>query len=159
LAPTAALDRPLGRPVPASPTHARPEAHSLFARERVAPPPYREGRRPRPFRATGESAGMTLLTRRRLRWLPGGACRYQRAWIKERGAEAGPLFCPVSSTGAVRLTRMRGESLLYILRRRQDAVGLDGISPIRTGEPVSPTCSTPAWTCSPSSGWRNTPTR
>jgi site-specific recombinase XerD len=67
--------------------------------------------------------------RQRVVFLNRGACRYLRSWIKERGAEAGPLFCPVSCSGNVRLTRMRGESLWYILQRRQRAAGLDGISP------------------------------
>jgi integrase len=67
--------------------------------------------------------------RQRVVFLNRGACRYLRGWIKVRGSEPGPLFCPVSCAGNVRLTRMRGESLWYILRRRQRAAGLDGISP------------------------------
>ena len=67
--------------------------------------------------------------RQRVVYLNPGACRYLRAWIKGRGGEAGPLFCPVSSTGAVRVTRMRGESLWYILGKRQKQAGLSGITP------------------------------
>jgi integrase/recombinase XerD len=56
-------------------------------------------------------------------------CRYVKEWLSERGGDPGPLFCPISSAGNLRLTRMSGESLWYILRRRQRAAGLDGISP------------------------------
>jgi len=36
---------------------------------------------------------------------------------------------PISSTGAVRLTRLRGEAVRYILQRRQRQAGLEGITP------------------------------
>jgi site-specific recombinase XerD len=62
-------------------------------------------------------------------YLNADACRFVREWLRERGGEAGPLFCPVSCAGNVRLTRMRGESLWYILRRRLRAAGVEGISP------------------------------
>jgi len=45
------------------------------------------------------------------------------------GEDDGPLFCPISSTGAVRLTRLRGEAVRYILQRRQRQAGLEGITP------------------------------
>jgi site-specific recombinase XerD len=57
------------------------------------------------------------------------ACAFVREWLRERGEGAGPLFCPVSCAGNVRLTRMRGESLWYILRRRLRQAGVEGISP------------------------------
>ncbi len=56
-------------------------------------------------------------------------CRLLRAWTCQRGSEPGALFCPVSSTGLVRVSRMRGESLWYILRRRQRWAGVQGITP------------------------------
>ena len=56
-------------------------------------------------------------------------CRFLRAWTRERGSELGPLFTPVSSAAQVRVTRMRGESLWYILRRRQRQAGVEGITP------------------------------
>ena len=67
--------------------------------------------------------------RQRVVFLNRGACRYLRGWIRDRGGEPGPLFCPVSSTGAVRVSRMRGESLWYILGMRQKQAGLSGITP------------------------------
>jgi site-specific recombinase XerD len=35
----------------------------------------------------------------------------------------------ISSTGAGRLTRLRGEAVRYILQKRQRQAGLDGITP------------------------------
>jgi len=57
------------------------------------------------------------------------ACRLVKKWIAARGAEDGPLFCPINSTGAVRITRLRGEAVRYILQRRQRQAGLTGITP------------------------------
>jgi len=62
-------------------------------------------------------------------FLARGACDLVREWIEARGEEAGPLFCPVSAAGEVRTTRLRGESVLYILKKRQREAGLDGITP------------------------------
>jgi site-specific recombinase XerD len=56
-------------------------------------------------------------------------CEMVKAWIQDRGNEPGPLFCPVGQTGEVRTTRMRGESITYILQRRQRAAGVEPFSP------------------------------
>jgi len=58
-----------------------------------------------------------------------GACELVREWIEVRGQQAGPLFCPVSAAGEVRTTRLRGESVHYVLKKRQREAGLDGITP------------------------------
>ncbi len=57
------------------------------------------------------------------------ACRHLKTWLLHRGDDPGPLFCPVSQTGEVRLSRLRGESIAYILRRRQEESGTDRFSP------------------------------
>jgi integrase len=57
------------------------------------------------------------------------ACRVVKRWLSARGAGDGPLFVPISSTGAVRLTRLRGEAVRYILQKRQKQAGLTGITP------------------------------
>ncbi len=57
------------------------------------------------------------------------ACQHVEVWLRHRGDEDGPMFCPVSQTGEVRLTRLRGESIAYILRRRQQEAGTDTFSP------------------------------
>jgi len=62
-------------------------------------------------------------------FLTGGACRLVKAWIKVRGSEEGPLFCPVDATGGVRVSRLRGEAVRYILQKRQQQAGVQGITP------------------------------
>ncbi len=57
------------------------------------------------------------------------ACQHVEVWLRHRGDEDGPMFCPVSQTGEVRHTRLRGESIAYILRRRQQEAGTDTFSP------------------------------
>ena len=39
-------------------------------------------------------------------------------WLELRGADPGPLVCPVNKSGRVVLRRMTAQSVLYILRRR-----------------------------------------
>jgi len=62
-------------------------------------------------------------------FLARGACELVREWIEARGDEPGPLFCPVSAAGEVRTTRLRGESVHYVLKKRQREADLDGITP------------------------------
>ena len=52
-------------------------------------------------------------------YLIGRGWRHVEAWLRHRGDAAGPLFCPVGQKGEVRITRLRGESIAYILRRRR----------------------------------------
>ena len=56
-------------------------------------------------------------------------CRHVKAWLGDRGDAPGPLFCPVSQTGDVRIRPLRGESIAYILRRRQEQAGSAPFSP------------------------------
>ena len=62
-------------------------------------------------------------------YLDQNGCRYVEAWLKQRGDEPGPLFCPVSQTGEFRISRLRGESITYILKRLQQQAGIDHFSP------------------------------
>jgi integrase len=62
-------------------------------------------------------------------YLPQSVCEHLKAWVEIREDEPGPLFCPVRMTGEVPITRLRGESLWYILKRRQGQAGLEGITP------------------------------
>ena len=62
-------------------------------------------------------------------YLPESVCEHLKAWIEVRQEEPGPLFCPVRMTGEVPISRLRGESLWYILKRRQRQAGLAGITP------------------------------
>lgn len=62
-------------------------------------------------------------------YLPESVCEHVKAWVVIREDEPGPLFCPVRMTGEVPISRLRGESLWYILKRRQRQAGLEGITP------------------------------
>jgi site-specific recombinase XerD len=62
-------------------------------------------------------------------YLPDSVCEHLKAWVEIREEEPGPLFCPVRMTGEVPITRLRGESLWYVLKRRQRQAGLKGITP------------------------------
>jgi integrase len=66
--------------------------------------------------------------RERVVYLTDSVRRHLDAWLEARSCEPGPIFCPVSSAGRVRVSRMRGETIGYILRRRQEAAGLKGFS-------------------------------
>lgn len=56
-------------------------------------------------------------------------CHHLKTWLGHRSDEPGPLFCPVGQKGDVRITRLRGESVAYILRRRQEQAETDPFSP------------------------------
>jgi len=62
-------------------------------------------------------------------FLAKSVCKVVRKWTAVRGGDDGPLFVPISSTGAVRITRLRGEAVRYILQKRQRQARLDGITP------------------------------
>jgi integrase len=62
-------------------------------------------------------------------FLSAAACKIVKRWIAVRGTGDGPLFVPISSTGTVRLTRLRGEAVRYILQKLQRRAGLTGITP------------------------------
>ena len=51
-------------------------------------------------------------------------CALLAAWIEARGDQPGPLFCPVRQTGDIPTRRLRGESIAYILKRRQQQAGI-----------------------------------
>ncbi len=61
-------------------------------------------------------------------YLSGGGCRYVAAWLEHRGNAPGPLFCPVDQTGEIRFSRLRGESVAYIVKRLQQAAGVEHFS-------------------------------
>lgn len=56
-------------------------------------------------------------------------CRYLGEWLRRRGSAPGPLFCPVNQCDEVRIRRLRGESIAYILRRIQERAGIEPFSP------------------------------
>ena len=67
--------------------------------------------------------------KQRIVYLTATAARLVDVWLEVRGTEACPLFVPIDQTGRVRVSRMRGESIAYILRRRQEQAGTATFSP------------------------------
>ena len=61
-------------------------------------------------------------------YLSGGGCQYVAVWLEHRGDATGPLFCPVDQTGGIRISRLRGESVAYIVKRIQKVAGVDHFS-------------------------------
>ncbi len=61
-------------------------------------------------------------------YLAENGCQYIETWLRHRGDDAGPLFCPVDQTGEIRITRLRGESVAYIVKRLQQVAGVDHFS-------------------------------
>ncbi len=68
-------------------------------------------------------------TKQRTVYLTEEGSRYLEGWLEVRGYEPGPMFCPVGQTGEIRPTRLRGESIAYILKRLQKAAGVEHFSP------------------------------
>ncbi len=62
-------------------------------------------------------------------YLTDSGCEYVEVWINHRGDADGPLFCPIRQNGDIPVSRMRGESIAYILRRRQEEAGTEAFSP------------------------------
>ena len=61
-------------------------------------------------------------------YLSEGGCRYVQTWLEHRGDTPGPLFCPVDQTGEIRISRLRGESVAYIVKRLQQVAGVEHFS-------------------------------
>lgn len=81
-----------------------------------------------------DSDGSSILVqgkrgKQRTVYLTDGGREHVQAWLEHRGEAPGALFCPVRQTGEIPITRMRGESLAYILRRRQEQAGIEPFSP------------------------------
>jgi len=85
-------------------------------------------------RADYDPADRALIIRRgkgcrqRIVYLNPGAARHLEAWLEARGPEPGPLFGPVNRAGQVRLSRLRGETIGYILKRREDEAGVEAFT-------------------------------
>jgi len=51
------------------------------------------------------------------------------AWLRVRGDEPGPLFCPINKGGRIALRRMTGQAVLHLLRKRAAESGVRRFSP------------------------------
>ncbi len=65
----------------------------------------------------------------RVVYLTDRACELLREWLLVRGAEPGPVFCPINQKGVTRAKRLGGESIRYIVQRRQKQAGVTEFSP------------------------------
>ncbi|MEM8995961.1 MAG: tyrosine-type recombinase/integrase [Acidobacteriota bacterium] len=54
---------------------------------------------------------------------------YIQRWLDVRGDGRGPLFNPVRQSGEIPLKRLGGESITYILKRRQEQAKVNSFSP------------------------------
>lgn len=65
----------------------------------------------------------------RLVYAAGNGRRALDAWIAERGAAHGALFCPVRKGGRVTVRRMSDQAVVNALRKRARQAGVAGFSP------------------------------
>lgn len=65
----------------------------------------------------------------RMVYLPTGAQRALDAWLRVRGADAGPLFIPINKGGRILQGRMADQAVLKLLRRRAQAASVATFSP------------------------------
>ena len=67
--------------------------------------------------------------KRRMVYLTEQGCQFVLAWLRRRGTAPGAMFCPINQRDEIRISRMRGESITYILRRRQKQAEVESFSP------------------------------
>jgi integrase len=65
----------------------------------------------------------------RLVYATNGAGDALNAWLRLRGEEPGPLFCPVDKAGRVEIRRITGQAVLYVLCRVATDAGVAAFSP------------------------------
>ena len=65
----------------------------------------------------------------RTTYLQNGGLAALTAWLELRGAEPGPLFCPVSQTGEIKIRRMTGQAVYMRFRKRAKEATVAGFSP------------------------------
>jgi site-specific recombinase XerD len=65
----------------------------------------------------------------RLVYASNGSALALEAWLKLRGQESGPLFCPVNKGGRIHLRRMTDQVVMFILRKRASQAGVQAFSP------------------------------
>ncbi|MEM8996860.1 MAG: tyrosine-type recombinase/integrase, partial [Acidobacteriota bacterium] len=67
--------------------------------------------------------------KQRMVYLTERGAAYIWRWLDLRGDDSGPLFNPVRQSGEIPVKRLGGESVTYILKRRQEKAGVDKFSP------------------------------
>ncbi len=79
-----------------------------------------------------ESGGLIVKgkgNKERIAYIDDGAADAVIGWVKLRGFDAGPLFCPVSQTGEVTVRRMTDQAVYAILRSRAQKAKVKVFSP------------------------------
>ncbi len=66
--------------------------------------------------------------KQRMVYLTENGLDHLEAWLRCRGDAPGALFCPIRQKGVIHLSRMRGESISYVLRCRQEEAGIGAFS-------------------------------
>lgn len=67
--------------------------------------------------------------KQRIAYLPSGGVASVEGWVLVRGAEAGPLLCPVLKGSRIVLRRMSAQAVLNIIRARAEQAGVSACSP------------------------------
>ncbi|MEM8994908.1 MAG: tyrosine-type recombinase/integrase [Acidobacteriota bacterium] len=67
--------------------------------------------------------------KRRTVYLTESGASHLRCWLDDRGVAPGPLFNPVRQNGEILPKGLGGESVTYLLRRRQEQAEVDRFSP------------------------------
>ena len=65
----------------------------------------------------------------RTTYLDGGAAAAVADWLSVRGAEAGPLLCPVNKAGTITIRRLTDQAVLGALQKRAKQATVKGFSP------------------------------
>ena len=65
----------------------------------------------------------------RLVYAENGAGDALADWLAVRGAQAGPLFCPVAKGGRVQVRPMSDQAVLHLVQRRAGLAGVSHLSP------------------------------
>ena len=67
--------------------------------------------------------------RERRAYLNHETVEYLRGWLRHRGEEPGPLFCPINKGGRIVLRRITDQAVYGALQRRAEIAGILGITP------------------------------
>ncbi len=62
-------------------------------------------------------------------YLTARGCCYLQQWLRYHGHSHGPLYCPVDQSGEIRISRLHGESIAYIVKRLQQVAEVEHLSP------------------------------
>lgn len=68
-------------------------------------------------------------SKERLSYLSAGGRAAVEAWLEFRGAEPGPLLCPVTRHGRIEIRRMSEQALYATLRRRASKAAIERFTP------------------------------